>query len=322
LRVTNRTTSNGEWKLFPKRRRIAVSITLLALLPSFTVFGHDSPEHVIEQLTARMEAVGKTPELLWKRATELRALGKHDAAAADLRQALKVRPDFVQAIQDLSRLELAQGRTRQALQTVNRAFVLASNKAGFAPLLMVRAEVLSASGEWKRALADCEDALQKTDDAELDWYLLRSQIQSKLGRFDAAAAGLRQAFEKTGSAVLEAEWIESLIDAGAYPEALARIEPWLADCRWQSSWLLRRARARFAKGDIAVAHADLLAAIAEINGRVKATVLDSALLADRGLAYALLGDFALAQNDLVSARKLGADTWMLRRLEQAVAERN
>ena len=39
---------------------------------------HDSPEHVIEILTARMEAVGKRPDLLWRRATEYRAINLLD----------------------------------------------------------------------------------------------------------------------------------------------------------------------------------------------------------------------------------------------------
>jgi tetratricopeptide (TPR) repeat protein len=71
-----------------------------------------------------MQAVGRRPDLLWERATEYRALGDLKAAASDLKQALKARPDFVIALQDLARLELTRGNTKQALRIINRALRL------------------------------------------------------------------------------------------------------------------------------------------------------------------------------------------------------
>ena len=83
---------------------------------------HDSPEHVIEILTARMEAVGPRADLYWRRATEHRAIGELREAAADLKKAIKLKPDYLAAYADLSRVELAQGKRRRAIE-IGRAHV-------------------------------------------------------------------------------------------------------------------------------------------------------------------------------------------------------
>jgi len=280
---------------------------------------HDSPEHVIEWLTVRIHTTGKQADLFWRRAAEYRALGRLEAAASDLQQALKLEPSFVPALTDLSRVQLAQGKRRQAARTINRALALVPEEAERAPLRMIRADIRSADGDLEKALADCDCALRHASGIELDWYLTRSQIQCRLGRFKEAVAGLQQGFAQTGSAVLEVESIDAMIEAGLFTEALQRIEPLLADCRWQSSWLIRRGRVRLGTGDVAGAHADLLAAISELNQRLGGAHPDSSLLVDRGLAVALLGDVALAKRDLNAAKKLGAEGWALRRLELALA---
>jgi tetratricopeptide (TPR) repeat protein len=107
-------------------------LVLMLFLLAPLILSHDSPEHVIEALTLRMEAVGRQADLLWERATEYRALGDLAAAESDLKQALKVRPDFVVALQDRpSRIDARN--TKQASRTINRALRLASDEAGRAP---------------------------------------------------------------------------------------------------------------------------------------------------------------------------------------------
>lgn len=266
-----------------------------------------------------METVGQRSDLLWRRATEYRVLGQLDAAARDLKAALKITPGFIPALTDLSRVQLTQGKRRQALATIDRALATVEDDAARAPLWMIRADVAVEAGNYEKALADCDRALQHASGNELDWYLTRSQLQCRLGRFNDAVAGLQRGFELTGSAVLEVESIDAMIEAGRHAEALKTIEPALADSRWRSSWLIRRARVRLGLGEISMAHDDLLAAIQEINSRLNPAHSDYGLLADRGLAYALLGDTVLGRRDLESARKLGADAWTLRRLELTVA---
>jgi tetratricopeptide (TPR) repeat protein len=298
----------------------AAGLVLLALLflPA-RALPHDSPEHVVEMLTARMEIIGPRPDLLWRRATEHRVLGDLVAAGRDLKRALKLNPRFLPALTDLSRVQLAQGSRRRALRTIDHAFEFVRDEPGRAPLRMLRAEIFAERGEMEKALIECDRALRHAEGTPLDWYLTRSQIQCRLGKFNEAVAGLKAGFDLTGSAVLEVECIDAMIDAGRFEEALERIEPILADSRWQASWLVRRARVRLAGGDISAAHADLMAAIRELNQRLNSPRPDPGLLTDRGLASALLGDAVPARRDLNEARKLGADAETVRRLEVALA---
>ena len=312
-------SSFGHWSLVIGHSSAAGLILLALLFPLARAWPHDSPEHVVEMLTARMEVVGRSPDLLWRRATEHRVLGDLAAAARDLKQALKMDSRFLPALTDLSRVQLAQGHRRRALWTIDRAFEFVRDEPGRSPLRMLRAEALVESGDLKKALSECDRALLYADGSQLDWYLTRSQLQCRLGRFNEAVAGLKAGFELTGSAVLEVECIDAMIDAGKFTEALERIEPALADSRWQASWLVRRARVRLAAGDISSAHADLMAAIRELNQRLNSPRPDPTLLTDRGLASALLGDVAPARRDLSEAKKLGADADTVRRLEVALA---
>ena len=285
---------------------------------------HDSPSHVIDGLTARIEADPKRADLYWRRATEYRVLSRLPEAARDLQKALRLEPGFLSAVLDLSRVELAQNQTRRALATVNRALAMvpASDSAGRAPVRMLRAEILSARGDWTGALADCDAAIQEAGTHELDWYLARSQIHFQTGRIKEAVQGLKEGVDLTGSAVLEVEYIEALIDAGEFQEAATRIEPMLAESRWQSAWLVRRARVRIGRGDITAAQSDLLAALRELRLRLSGPQPDYSLLLQRGMAHALLGDIPQAERDLRRARDLGAaagDPVAVRRLEAAVA---
>jgi tetratricopeptide (TPR) repeat protein len=270
-------------------------------------------------LTARMEVVGERPDLLWRRATEHRVLGELPAAASDLKRALKINPRFLPALTDLSRVQLAQGHRRRALWTLDRAFEFVRDEPGRAPLRMLRAEIFAERGQMKQALVECDRALRQAEAVPLDWYLTRSQIQCRLGKFNEAVAGLKTGFDLTGSAVLEVECIDAMIDDGRFDEALERIEPILADSRWQASWLVRRARVRLGAGEIAAAHADLMTAIRELNQRLSSPRPDPGLLTDRGLASALLGDVAPARRDLIEAKRLGADAETVRRLEVTLA---
>lgn len=306
-------------------RNLALGLVLALTLPGPGVSpagAHDSPEHVIEALTARIQAEPR-PDLLWRRAAEYRSLGQLQPATRDLKQALKLNPNYLPALTDLSRMQLAQGSGRAALRTIEHALGLPDvpEDAQRAPMRMVRAEILCASGDFEKALADCELALPYASGIELDWYLTRSQIQARLGRFREAAAGLREGFERTGSAVLEVEWIDALIDGGLFGDATHRIESFLEESRWRSSWLIRRARVRLAQGELGPAHNDLLAAIQELNQRMNGLQPSVALVADRSLAYALAGDTTLARRDLAAARKLGADAGALRRIELALGSR-
>ncbi len=294
-------------------------LLFFALILPQSLIAHDSPEHVVEILTARMETVGERADLLWRRAVEYRALRNHSAAAKDLKRAIRLRNDYLPAYVDLSRVQMNLGQRRRALWTIQRAMRLPQSEAGRAPLRMVKADVLAESGKLAEALGECDRALAVVAHGELDWYLTRSQIQCRLGRFNDAVEGLRRGFELTGSAVLEVECLDAMIDAGQFTEALQKVEAGLNESRFQSSWLLRRARIRLGQGSIAGGHQDLADAIVEMNRRLNPKHPESGLLSERGFAYALLGDVELARRDLLAAQQAGADAGMLRRLEVALA---
>ena len=298
---------------------IVLALMFPLVLWPCSLFSHDSPEHVVEILTARMETVGKRPDLLLRRATEYRALNQLDDAERDLKEALKRDPAFLQALSDLCRVQQLQGKPKKAMGSVQRALRKTKSDGERAPLWMLRADLLSEAGKLQEALVDCDAAIRHSTGRELDWYLTRSQIQGRLGKFNDAARGLKEGFALTGAAVLEVEYVDALIDAGRYPEAMEKIEPALAESRWLSSWLIRRGRVKLGQGEVSAAHSDLLAAIQELNTRLNSTRPDFGFVADRCLAFALLGDRELAKRDLETARKLGADGWTLRRLELALA---
>lgn len=294
------------------------TIAAVLLVAKVCLEAHDSPEHVIQILTARMETIGERSDLLWRRATEHRVLGNLRAAASDLKRSIKLRRDYTVAWVDLGRVRLAQGRHREARRTLERLLKTVPDEAARAPIRMLQAEILVASGDNAGALRECDRAIDATGEVQLDWYLTRSQIQCELGKFAEAADGLRRGFERTGSAVLEVECLDAMIDAGQHEAAAGKVESELHEVRWRGSWLLRRARIQLARGKISAAHQDLGEAILEFNRRINPTAPEPGLLAERGFASALLGDLQPAQKDLAAARKAGADAPMLRRLELAL----
>ncbi len=296
---------------------VRILFVLAALLPC-PAAAHDSPEHVIQILTARMETIGERPDLLWRRATEHRVLGNLPAAATDLRRAIRLRRDYTAAWVDLGRVRLAQGRHREARRTIEKLLASIPKDQDRAPVRMLKAEILMSAGDLASALREAEAAIDSTAEPQLDWYLTRGDLQCRLGRFTEAASGLRSGFERTGSAVLEVECLDAMIEGGQHDAALAKVESELREVRWRGSWLLRRARIAVARGEIASAHRDLGEAILEFNRRINPAAPEPGLLTERGLASALLGDVTLARRDLAAARHAGADAIMLRRLELAL----
>jgi tetratricopeptide (TPR) repeat protein len=282
---------------------------------------HDSPEHVVKALTERLAKEGESAALYYRRGVEHRVLGALAESTADLQKALNLDPNHIPARRELTRVLLDRGRTEEALRTVNWGLRNTPDEPAMASLLRARAEVLVRRGDFEKALADCQRALE-AHPADLDGYLLRGRIQARLRRHQEAAEGYHDGYVRTGSFVLKNQWIESLIDAGYCRRALQEIESELAQTRWKSSWLLRRAHARICLQDRSEAMADLRDANEEINARLHPRRPDFTLLADRGLAYALLGETDRARRDLSRAEDAGAEDWVLERLRDALNGRS
>ena len=276
---------------------------------------HDGPEHEIEELTERISKGGESADLLLQRAIEYQVLGKNAEAAKDLERALQFEPESVAAHRELSRAYFALGKTNESLQTVSRALKIPSDDPDHASLLIARAELLRARKEYQKALEDTNRAIREYP-VNVEWYLLRSQLQAHSKLKKERVHGLEDGMKATGGGVLEAEWIDALIDDGQHARALERIESELRNSRLRSSWLIRRAKAQIASGRSAEAKSDLEAAVLELNRRINATSPDPSLLADRGMARELLGNKEEARKDYEQARDKGlTDEWVRERIQ-------
>jgi tetratricopeptide (TPR) repeat protein len=298
---------------------LAAICTLIAFALSARSLAHDSPEHVVEDLTLLMRQKGVSAELLYRRACEYRALRQLDKAAADLNAALKLDARHLAATIELGQVELEQKRTDQALATSDKAKELAKSNVEQARVYMLRSDIQHARGKNDLAVAECEEACRLAPD-EIDCLLRRSQLYLALGKHAERLKGLESARAANPSVVLTIEWIEARIEAGQAKQALADIDKELADSRWQSSWLIRRARALKKLGREAEAKQALTAAVAEINKRLSPTRPDVTLIVDRGIAQAMLGNTRAAQADLTAARERKADSWLLNKLAQQMPQ--
>ena len=278
------------------------------------IHAHEGPEHEIDELTERIKKEGESDDLLLQRAIEYKVLGNNAEAAKDLERALQFNADSIPVQRELSRAYTALGKTNEALQTVSRALKHAGDGADHASLLIVRAEIFQARKEYKKGLEDADKAIQELP-GNVEWYLLRSQLHADLKQKKERVKGLEEGVRETGSGMLEGEWIDALIENGQHKVALEKIEAEMRDSRLQSTWLIRRAKVRLATGQKDEATSDLRAAVEELNKRATGSSPDPLLLADRGLAYDLLGEKEDAKKDYEKAREKGVnDEWLRERL--------
>ncbi len=274
----------------------SLQICAIALFASVSVIAHDSPEHEIEALNNKIAATGATAELLARRATEWRALGKYDQASQDLQKALLIKSNSIPLILEYASVEMERGGVCAATGVIEYGLTRAQETEK-APLQMMMAEVLERTGVHDKALAECEKAMAGAE-PQLEWHLTRARLMCRLGRHAQAATTLQAAYEKTPNVVLEIEWIEAMIDAGQYGKALERLVKYTERGRWRSAWLIRRARAELGLNRPAAAQAGLTAALAELEHRINPAKLDTTLLADRAMAHLLRGDRDAAAKDL------------------------
>lgn len=288
--------------------RFTTSPRLYALLvfsfPPLSV-AHDSPDQIIASITAQIGRDGATAALLYRRATEHRALGHTPEAMADFRASLGIAPS-APAYADLAELYQSQGDLPTALSLLDRALTDAPS----APLHIARARLLHLSGQHKKALA--EFAFVPTPD--VDAVLLHARLHRTLGDHANRIDVLKSGHTSSRSAVLYAAWIDALLDTGQATAALPEIEATLKNRRFKAAWQIRRARALLQLDHAPRATADLHAAIAETTTRLESqkTAPDLTLLIDRAQAHALLGDRTAAQKDITTARALGASPPLLR----------
>ena len=301
--------------------RVMQSLGFVALLGTAApvVHAHHGPEEMIAMLTQRMEADGATPVLLYKRATEWWTLGELDKAVEDLQKAIELSSKFVDGIELLAEVYLAQGALEKAQETARAGLLIGQSGQECAAFQMVMARALEKHGKLEDALDTCNAAFHSYPRGNVDWYLIRGTLQQQLGRHAERVADFQRGYQDTGSTVLRNLKVDAMIDAGRADEVLPMIDQQVEACRLKSSWLLRRARARFALGNKAQAAEDLEMAIAELDQRIHPIHPDVTLVVDRGLARALLGNVLGAREDLERAQGLGVSPSMLHLLLEALA---
>jgi tetratricopeptide (TPR) repeat protein len=281
---------------------------------SCPALAHDGPESEIEEITDRIKKEGESEDLLVQRAIEYRVLEKNAEAAKDLERALHFNPDSAMAQRELARTYFALGKTNEALDTASRGIKSAAEGAERASLRIVRAEILRERKEHQKALEDADKAINEHP-GNVEWYLFRSQLHVALKQKKDRIEGLEEGVQATGSGVLEAEWVDALIENGEHKRALEKIEEELKDSRLQSSWLIRRAKVRLASGQKEEAKADLKAAMDELNARMTGRGPEAELRADRGMVHELLGNREDAKKDYEHARDKGVnEEWLRERL--------
>jgi tetratricopeptide (TPR) repeat protein len=286
---------------------------ILVALFSSSAVGHESPDHVVQSLTDRIETDGPNARLLLARAYEYQSAGDLRAAAVDFKAVLLLNPHSSAALGGLAEILLQQNELSDAAETARRGLVLnAPGRERFHALL---ARSLTRQECWTQALESWSRALESPQ-PEIAWFIGEAECLFRLSRYPEQVAALAAAKSRNPSVVLHRAWIHALVDAGLLDEASRQIERGLTESRWRSSWLLLRARLHERNHRTAEQQADAAAALSELKLRLNSSRPDLQLVADVGYALAILNrrDEALAQ--LAAARRLGASEVTVARLDR------
>lgn len=284
------------------------------LASSRSALAHDGPEAVIAALNATMLKSGPTADLMFRRASEFRALRDDVRAANDLQRAIELDGSLEIARLELARLQLKL--QRQAADSPQPLLVLGEPMETLQPLLespseIVRIAALALRGEihlaycqWNDAAADFSAAL-KSRPEEVQWALWQAEALQRLGRYSECLTALRESYVTTGSPVIRARLCDVLIENASkdlsgellpavfIDEAGAIIERELADSRLKSAWRIRRAQLLLLTESQNPEHREearreLNAALEELNNRLSTNSPDPKLVRDRQRALAML----------------------------------
>ncbi|MEX0777340.1 MAG: tetratricopeptide repeat protein [Phycisphaeraceae bacterium] len=126
-------------------------------------------------------------------AERLLAQGQRDAARTELAQGLKLQPDEAALHLALARVDLLDGKAREAMQRLD---ALPKNAAPAGRLLTLRGAALVQMQEWDKAAAVLTDALKLNPDPAEAHYLLARVLEHK-GDAKGAMQHYRAAYEHT-----------------------------------------------------------------------------------------------------------------------------
>ncbi len=295
----------------------------LLLLAVLAVRAAADPGHEvrIEDLNRQISLHPAEPELYFQRGVNFREIPRPAEARADFEKALSLRKDFIPAARELARLDETEGKRAEAIRRLEETIAAATDAAVFhvPSCCEVLTDLYLKSDRDREALAVAQKGIALSQDISLELCLLRSEAQRRLELHADRVRDLADAQRKLRSFVLRIAWIEALIDAGRTAEVLPEINREIEDCRYKSSWLIRRARALLHDGKKAEAAADLEAALAEIELRLRPENPDLTLVCDRALIHALQGKSGEARKELDDAKARGAFPWNTRLVETVLA---
>lgn len=299
---------------------LAVVLLVGVILGSNAKAHHDT-ETIIGSLTERIKSGETTAELYYRRAIEYRVLRRPDKAESDLKTALHRDQKYTPARRELARILSKQKKHKAAIQAAEQVTIDAKTHTERSTALILLGRILATAGNPAEALKHCVAAFELNPRGKVEWYLFYSGLLESLERNDEKPTLLLKGYEMTGSIVLRNAWIDALLDSEEFKIALPIIEKELATSRLKSSWSLRRARAYFGIGKHDAAINDLKVCLKELSQRIHPKTPDITLIADRGLANALLGRIDDARNDLARVQQAGADQWITAALERAISSR-
>ena len=286
------------------RQRPLIIASIAALLISMPAYGHDSPAHVIEALSERIECQGATARLLISRAYEHQSLGNWDAGAADFSAALELEPRSHSAIIGCAEAFLQLDTLPQAESMAQRGLALDEDPSVKSPFYALLARVFARQHNWLDALNAWRGAL-RSPQPEIDWFLGEEECLSRLGRHLDRVEALAQAMNRNPSVVLYRAWIRALVNAGEVETASLEIERGMAQSRWQSSWLLLRAQVHGQNQRFFEQQADAATALTEIQSRLNLERPDPYLVLEAARSLTLMGEREQALDYLEIARNLG-----------------
>lgn len=226
------------------------AILTMVLMSSQTTIAHDGPQEVLASLNSKILRNGPSAELLFRRATEFRAMRDYKHAAADLSYAVRMDGSL-----EIARLELA----RLQLQILKSESASAVGDSRFNQPLQTVEPLLTSS-----------DAAIRIADAKTQSPVVKAAL------CDALIDAIRQARDSDATS---AEMIR---------EATSIIDVELSTSRLKSAWQIRRAELLLLCDDRHQAETELHAAIEELNARLQTQRPDPALLRDRDHAVKLL----------------------------------
>jgi len=288
-------------------KSLAAILTIILVL-SQNVIAHDGPEEVLTTLNTAILRNGPTADLLFRRATEFRAMRDYKHAAADLGYAVRLDCSMEIARLELARLQLLLLKSasafdeevshyKQPLETIE-PLLHSKDTAMRIASLALRGEIHLAAENWMSAIEDLSEALETKP--EVQWYLWRAEAQERSKQYVASIEGLRIADTRTQSPVIKAALCDALIGAIRHPgdsearsvsmirEAKTMIDLELSTSRLKSAWLIRHAELLLLSDDRHLAESELHAAIEELDARLQTQHPDPALVRDRNRAVELL----------------------------------